>query len=137
MITTPPPTPDAEGRLYSLDPLMALGRDALAPAPAAGIEKISLLELAVGWDNVFQEVVVRRASDVFACAAADGAWYDPLPPGARLVWAVLRFDLAGVAQPCLVEIWPPHTLILTPPSAARLIDRWFAAHGFVVTRKLI
>jgi len=132
MIITPCLAPGFRGRLYTLDPLFALGPDALAPDPAIGIAKVCLSELAVGWDNVFQEIVVRRASDVFAAAAADGAWYDLLPPTARLVSAILRFQMDGIAQPYFAEIRPPYTLILTPPGDTQLLERWCATHGFVL-----
>ena len=89
MITTPCCTHSAQpGLFYTLAPLLKLGAAALAPDPALGIKGVSLRELGIGWENVFQEVVVRRASDVLACAAATGSWYDPLPPGARLVCAI-------------------------------------------------
>ena len=81
---------------------------------------------------MFQEVLVRRASDVFASAAAAGSWYDTLPPGARLVCAVLRFHLTGAGQPYFAEIWPPDILTLSPAYAAQPVKCWLAAHGFVV-----
>ena len=48
----------------TLEPLATLGADALAPAPVHGIKRVVVQELAIGWDNAFQEIVVRRASDV-------------------------------------------------------------------------
>jgi len=132
MITTPSPFPGHQG-LYTLDPLVALGAAALAPDPALGIKSVFLQELGIRWDNVFQEMVIRRASDVFGCAAAAGSPYDTLPPGARLVYAALRFHLTGAGQPCFAEIWPPHILTLTPAYAAEPMKCWLAAHGFALT----
>jgi hypothetical protein len=132
MIATPFCPDSPHKGLYTLDPLVALGADALAPDPALGIKGVFLQELGIGWDNVFQEVVVRRASDVFAGAAAAGSWYDTLPPGARLVCAVLRFHLTGAGQPYFAEIWPPDILTLSPAYAAEPMKCWLAAHGFVV-----
>jgi hypothetical protein len=132
MIATPSSPHSAQQGLYTLHPLVALGADALAPDPALGIKGVVLQELGIGWDNVFQEVVIRRASDVFASAAAAGSWYDTLPPGARLVCAVLRFHLTGAGQPYFAEIWPPHILTLSPAYAAEPMKCWLAAHGFVV-----
>jgi hypothetical protein len=133
MITAPCFTLCSQQSVYTLDPLVALGQDALAPDPALGIKGIFLQELGIGWENVFQEVVVRRASDVFACAAAAGAWHDTLPPGSRLVCAVLRFHLTGAGQPYFAEIWPPHILTLTPAYAAEPLKGWLAARGFALT----
>ena len=132
MITTPSRSPAPQQGLYTLEPLVALGADALAPDPALGIKRVSLQELGIGWDNVFQELVVRRASDVFGCAAAAGALCDTLPPGARLVCAVLRFHLTGAGKPYFAEIWPPHILTLSPAYAAEPMKCWLAAHGFVL-----
>jgi hypothetical protein len=132
MITTPCCTHSAQQGLYTLAPLLELGAAALAPDPALGIKGVSLRELGIGWENVFQEVVVRRASDVLACAAAAGSWYDPLPPGARLVCAVFRFHVTGAGIPYLAEIWPPHILTLSPAYAAEPMKRWLAARGFVL-----
>jgi hypothetical protein len=132
MVATPSPSPAPQQGLYTLDPLVALGADALAPDPILGIKSVSLQELGVGWDNVFQEVVVRRASDVFACAAAAGSWHDTVPPGARLVYAVLRFHVTGAGQPYFAEIWPPHILTITPAYAADPMKRWLAARGFAL-----
>jgi hypothetical protein len=133
MITTPSSTPSPQPGLYTLDPLVALGADALAPDLALGVKSVFLQELGVGWENVFQELVIRRASDVFACAAAAGSWYDTLPPGARPVCAVLRFHVTGAGQPYFAEIWPPHILTLSPAYAAELMKRWLAARGFAIT----
>jgi hypothetical protein len=133
MITTPCFTRCSQPALYTLDPLVKLGADALTPDPALGIKDVFLQELGIGWDNVFQEIVVRRASDVFRCAAAAGSWHDTVPPGARLVCAVLRFHLTGAGQPYFAEIWPPHILTLTPAYAAEPMKCWLAAHGFALT----
>jgi hypothetical protein len=130
MITTRCLTHCSPPARYTLNPLVALGADALAPDPALGIKSVFLEELGIGWENVFQEIIVRRASDVFGCAAAAGSWADTLPPKARLVCAVLRFHLTGAGQPCLAEIWPPHILTLSPAYAAEPIKSWLAAHGF-------
>jgi hypothetical protein len=133
MIATPSWTHSAQNGLYTLDPLVALGADARAPDPGLGIKDVFLQELGTGWDNLFQEVVVRRASDVFGCAAAAGSSYDTLPPGARLMCAVLRFHLTGAGEPYFAEIWPPHILTLTPAYAAEPMKRWLATHGFALT----
>ena len=132
MIAIPRSIHSPQEGLYTLDPLVALGAAALAPDPALGIKSVFLQELGIRWDNVFQEMVIRRASDVFGCAAAAGSPYDTLPPGARLVYAALRFHLTGAGQPCFAEIWPPHILTLTPAYAAEPMKCWLAAHGFAL-----
>ena len=132
MIATPCCTPSPQPALYTLEPLVARGADALAPDPALGIKGVFLQELGIGWENVFQEIVVRRASDVFRCADAAGSCYDTLPPRARLVCAVLRFHVTGAGKPYFAEIWPPHILTLTPAYAADLMKCWLATRGFAL-----
>jgi hypothetical protein len=133
VITTPALTPSPQPIQYTLKPLVALGADALAPDPALSIKGVFLQELGVGWENVFQELVVRRASDIFACADAAGLRHDTLPPGARLVCAMLRFPVTGAGEPYYAEIWPPCILTLSPAYAAEPMKCWLAAHGFTVT----
>lgn len=133
MIATPHYTHSAQQALCTLAPLVALGADALAPDLALGIKRVSLQELGIRWDNVFQQVEVRRASDVFRCAAAAGSLYNTLPPGAPLMYAVLRFHVTGAGEPYFAEIWPPHILTLTPAYAVEPMKCWLAAHGFVLT----
>ena len=81
---------------------------------------------------MFHEIVVRKASDVFACAAVAGSWYEILPPGSRPLFAVLRFVVTGAGQPYFAEIWPPHILTLSPAYAAAPMKCWLAARGFAV-----
>jgi hypothetical protein len=132
MITTPSGPLSPQPGVYTLAPLVELGADALAPDLALGVKGVFLQELGIGWDNVFQQVEVHRASDVFSCAAAAGSSHDMLPPGARLVSAVLRFHMTGAGGPYFAEIWPPHILTLSPAYAAEPMRGWLAAHGFVV-----
>jgi hypothetical protein len=130
MIATPAPTPSPEQGLYTLDPLVDRGPDALAPDLALGIREVVVQELGIIWDNVYQEVVVRRASNVFQSVEAGGSVSELLPRGARPLFAVLRFHVVGTGQLYLAEIWPPHILTLTPAHGAELMRTWLAARGF-------
>jgi hypothetical protein len=130
MIATPDSTPSPEQGLYTLDPLVDRGPDALAPDLALGIREVVVQEFGTICDNVYQDVVVRRASNVFQSVAAGGSVSDLVPRGARPLFAVLRFHVVGAGQPCLAEIWPPHILTLTPAHAAKVTRTWLAARGF-------
>jgi hypothetical protein len=130
MIATPCPTPSPEQILYTLHPLVERGRDALVPDLALGIREVVVRELGIIWPNIYQEIVVRRASNVIQCVEADGSVSELLPRGARPLFAVLRFHVVGAGQPYLAEIWPPHILTLTPAYAAELMRTWLAARGF-------
>jgi hypothetical protein len=129
-VESPSPTPSSEQVPYTIDPLVDRGRDALAPDLALGIREVVVQEVGIGWDNVYQEVVIRRGSDVFQSAKAGGSVWGPLPRGARVLFAVLRFDVVGAGRPCLAEIWPPHILTIAPAHAAPVIERWLEARGF-------
>jgi hypothetical protein len=130
MIATPCPTPSPEQGLYTLDPLVDHGPDALAPDLALGIREVVVQEFGTICDNVYQDVVVRRSSNVFQSAEAGGSVYDLLPRGARPLFAVLRFHVVGAGRLYLAEIWPPHILTLTPAYGAELMRTWLAARGF-------
>ena len=95
MIATPCPTPSPEQGLCTLDPLVKRGPDALAPDLALGIREVVVQELGIVWDNVYQDVVVRRSSNVFLSMKAGGSVSDLLPRGARPLFAVLRFHVVG------------------------------------------
>ena len=131
MIATPCPTPSPQQGLYTLDPLVDRGPDALAPDLALGIREVVVRELGTVCDNAYQDVFVRRSSNVFKSAEAGGSVYDLLPRGARPLFAVLRFHVVGAGQLYLAEIWPPHILTLTPAYAVDLMRTWLAARGFV------
>jgi len=130
MIATPRPTPSTEQGPCTLDPLVDRGQDALAPDLALGIREVAVQEFGTICDNVYQDVVVRRSSNVFQSAAASGSVYDLLPRGARPLFAVFRFHVVGAGQPYLAEIWPPHILTLTPAYAADQMKTWLVARGF-------
>jgi hypothetical protein len=130
MIATPCPTPCPEQVLYTLDPLVKRGPDALAPDLALGIREVVVRELGTICDNVYQDVVVRRSSNVFKSAEAGGSVSELLPRGARPLFAVLRFHVVGAGQLYLAEIWPPHILTLTPAYAAEVMRTWLATRGF-------
>ena len=130
MIATPRATPSPEQGLYTLGPLVERGQDALAPDLALGIREGVVRELGIVWDNAYQDVVIRRSSNVFQSVEAGGSVSDLLPRGARPLFAVLRFHVVGAGQLYLAEIWPPHILTLTPGYAADLMRTWLAARGF-------
>ena len=91
-------------------PLLAQGLSALAPEPALGIVKILLVKAGFRWHNAFNESTVRKADDLFACAAQDGACYDPIPKDAELTGVTLEFYFTGSPGPHWVELSPPRGL---------------------------
>ena len=114
----------------TLEPLRTEGQAALAPDVAAGIVSIVLSEIVVFWRNAFNEVTIRQADDLFACAARDGRYYDIIPKGAHLARATLDVQFAESPVPRAVKIVPPHTLIFQSPSDAPRIVALLARRGF-------
>jgi len=85
----------AQNRL-TLEPLRTDGLDALDSEGIEGISQITLVEIEVAWENEFQEVIVRKAADIFGCAAADGGLYDPIPKSGCLVQAVFLISIRRI-----------------------------------------
>ncbi len=108
--------------LVSLAPLQASGQASLSPDLGAGIIHMALTELQTACRNAFNEVTIRKADDLFACAAKSGRFYDLVPKGGELVHATLRVRYVESPIPRAVKLAPPHTLIFeNPQDAARLL----------------
>ena len=116
--------------LITLCPLLAHGQAALAPDLAAGVLKVALAQIVVSWHNAFNEITIRRADDLFACAARDGRFYDLIPKGAELVQATLNVQLAESPGPHLVNLTPPHTLAFQDAQDAARILPLLTRRGF-------
>src|SRR5690349_13316542 len=95
-MSQPPTSSPASGGekikfIFNLKPLLNDGPAALAPDPSLNIDKVVLVSTVHAWHNAFNESTVRRADDLFACAAQDGAYYDAIPKGAELAEAIFDF----------------------------------------------
>jgi hypothetical protein len=130
MKTTPPGTPQPPR--FTLEPLRTDGPDALDVEGLEGITHIRLIEIEVAWENEFQAGIIRKASDVFGCAAAEGFAYDPIPRSGRLVQAVFLVEFGPAAEPQFVQLRPPGVLKTDTSLNSGLIERWLHARGFVV-----
>src|SRR5262249_738784 len=114
----------------TLEPLRTEGADALDTDGLAGIRKVTLLELEVAWDNEFQAAIVRKADDLFGCAAVEQEVYDPIPAGGRLVQAAFLVEFAASSEPQLVRVRPPNTLQVGPDCDLPLLGSWLRMRGF-------
>ena len=130
----PEPAPGLAGRAFTLtlSPLSAPGRASLAPDPSLGISRVSLVELAKRWPNAFNQVTIRRADDLFACAELARAGCDALPQGAEAIEATLEFECAGAPEPRRVTLKPPRTLVLEPPGDNQWVLDFLVRRGFLV-----
>ena len=108
--------------IVSLVPLLTNGQAALAPDLSAGVFRMHLCLVATRWHNAFNELTIRMADDLFACAAREGRNYDPFPKGGELVQVTLNVELVGSDRPHPVQIVPPDTLTFqNPEDAARIL----------------
>jgi hypothetical protein len=130
-----PGAADAQLEL-TLQPLVARGPAALGPDAETHVAGIVLSGTAVNWHNAFNEMTVRIADDLFACAARDGNYYDPLPKGGELVRATFDVLFEDAREPHWVEIIPPHTLRLQDPADAVRIVSLLTRRGFNTARML-
>ena len=116
--------------IFNLLPLLSDGPASLAPEPGLNIDKVLLVTTVHAWHNAFNESTMRRADDLFACAAQDGAYYDTIPKGAELAEATFDFRFAGCDEPHLVEIKVPSTLILRHPEDAERVLEFLCRRKF-------
>jgi len=126
----------AQLQQLTLQPLRTDGPDALDAEGINGITKITLREIEVAYDNVFHEVTVRKADDVFDCAAAGGGHYDPIPGNGTLTHAVFEIQFADSAQPRAVAIRPPASLTLESGCNRDMVECWLTKRCFRTTAPL-
>ena len=115
----------------TLAPLRSEGPAALVPDETSGVVRAVLIQTAQRWHNAFNEVTIRKADDLFACAAQDGPYYDAIAKGAELIEATIDFYFTDRSGPHPVELHPPHTLIVTDPAEAPPVVAFLARRGFL------
>jgi hypothetical protein len=121
----------------NFDPLLSGGPAALAPDLEASVQSMALSGVYLRWPNAFNEITIRKADDLYACAAAHGHYYDPIPKGADLIRAAFNVQFIDAARPRAMEIIPPHTLALEDPADAPRILQLLARRGFSTIHKLV
>src|SRR5438876_544254 len=107
-----PQVPMEVGRnLLTLEPLRTLGPDALDTQAVPGIAKITLREIEITSENAFHEITIRRADDLFECAAAEGPDCEPIPTTGLITRAVFDIEFAGSPNPVSLQISTPDVII--------------------------
>ena len=117
-------------KAYTLDPLRADGPDALNVDGCGDLERAVLREYEVAFDNGFEEVVIRRATDVFAAAEARPVKADAIPKGGRLVRASFDLYFAGKKKPRKLQIRLPNALKLGRHCDVHAVQAWLSKRGF-------
>ncbi len=118
----------SQRKAYGLEPLRANGRDALDTEGCGDLERAVLREYEVAFDNGFDEVRIRKATDIFAVAERPGG--EAIPKGGRLVRAAFDLYFTGMKKPRKVQIRTPNTLKLARHCDVRVVQRWLARRGF-------
>lgn len=117
-------------KTYTLKPIQEDKADSLRVEPGQGISKIVLRELEWACGGPHDQVVIAKATDLFA------AWEQSRSacrPGstAKLVRAMVEVSFQGAEKrPRKVHIRPPNTLKISRHCDARLVHAWLTRNGF-------
>lgn len=121
----------SERKSYTLEPLREAGEDALKTEGVNGLSQIVLREIEVAFHNAYDEVIIRKASDLFAAAAASSHKRSAIPSG-RLVRAAFDIYFGDSAKPRKVQLRPPNILKLGRHCDASVVQRWLSLREFRV-----
>lgn len=123
----------SERKAFTLEPLRADGAAALEWDGAGDVERIVLREIEIAFGGGYNEVIIRKADDVFA--AAEASQRKAIPDGGRLVRAAFDVYFNGAKKPRKVQIRPPNVLKLGRYCDASVVQRWLSEKGFRETAK--
>ena len=121
----------SQKKAYTLEPLRVAGSDSLDTEGCGDLERAVLREYEVAFDNGFDEVTIREATDLFA--AAESRKVEAIPKGGRLVRAGFDLYFTGKKKARKLQIRTPNTLKLGRHCDAHVVQRWLAKQGFRVT----
>lgn len=113
---------------FTLDPLRALGLDALRSALGTGIESVTLTRLLVRSRDEHCAAIEWRADDVFAFASANNHLL--FPGDTEPVSAAFKVRFTGDSKPRSVCLRVGNRLRLSRHCDAALFHRWMAENGY-------
>lgn len=116
---------------YTLEPLRLDGDSALVCADVEGLDWVRLRELHFYWGGAFNEVEIRRASDLLAALAWRGY---PISAKARMVCAKFEIKFTGVKKSRMLTIRPPNIASFTRKGDSVLCDIWLAKRGLAMNQ---
>jgi hypothetical protein len=120
----------SERRPLTLDPLRAIGREALDPDGLEPIRSIRLCKLAIRFENANTEVITREADDLFSCLAVSPFQRSPVPEQGALERALFEIQFAGSIKSYPVEIRVPNILKLGRRCDLVAVQNWLCRRGF-------
>jgi hypothetical protein len=116
-----------EGK-YTLEPLRTDGKTALVCTDVAGMESVTLQEVASFWGGAYNEIETRKADDIFSALATRNR---DLPASARLIRASFRVKFSDSKNPRTVTIRPSNIAQYTRDSDGHLVEAWLMKRGFI------
>jgi hypothetical protein len=118
----------SERKAFTLEPLRVDGPAALDWTGADEVDRIVLREIEVAFPGAYNEVLIRKADDIFAAADAKG--WTAIPEGGRLARAAFDFWFIGARKPRKVQVRPPNILKLGQHCDAAVVQRWLSEKRF-------
>jgi hypothetical protein len=113
---------------YTLRPIIARGRAALACRPDEYIEAVRLVELQFLHDSRQRYVEIHRADDVFDAMEEKGR---RVPEDALLVCMKLQVLFAGASRWRSVVLRTPNVAVLDRDSDSEAVHAWLDERGFL------
>ncbi len=115
---------------FTLDPLIAEGRQALNVEDVDGIKGVRLVEYRRYWGGVYRENETRKAEDIFG-ALADRNIQNLA--GGRLNSATFKVAFEDSEKERSVTIRPPGIARFERNDDSELIERWLRRRGFILS----
>ena len=116
---------------YTLEPLQVHGKAALACADVEGIDSIHLTEVTYFWGGAYNEMEIRRASDIFAALEARER---ELLSNVRISGAKFRVKFSDSKTPRSVNVRPPNVATFTRDDDGKHVEEWLRQREFLVPR---
>lgn len=113
---------------FTLDPLIADGRDALDVEDVDGIKGVRLVECRRYFGGPYREMEARKAEDIFAALASRNIHS---LAGARLNSATFKVAFEDSDKERSVTIRPPGIARFERNDDSELIERWLRLRGFI------
>lgn len=120
--------PKEEG--YTLAPLRDLGEESLDCEGVTGISSAVWTEMTIRHGGRYQEIEIRRASNLFASYAERNA---SLPQHGEMISARFKVKFSDSKMERSVVIKPPNIAQYTRDDDGVRVDHWLRANGFFKT----
>jgi hypothetical protein len=123
----------SERKSFTLEPLRVDGAGALEWESKGEVNRIVLREYEIAWGGGDEEVVIRKAKDIFAVAGAKGK--GAFPNDGRIVRAAFDVYFEGTTKPCKVQVRPPNILKLGRYCDGAAVQKWLSEKRFRETAR--